>query len=341
MKIKRYYSAIKYELKNISKLKLRNIPLLFRGFKTSSSYFYDFDKYNYNLFISDYDATKVKEKSSKIGGQILKDKLYFYLYFKNIINTPRVLGYILKGSVYTLFDERMAIDEFFKSNKYYILRMKGERGGKGIKLIYYDNNEYFINYKKCDKNSFYDEIKKLNDYLITEKVYQAKYCNDIFKDSTNTIRLLTVYNENSEYADAVAAIHRFGCRDSMPADNFARGGFTSWIDIDSGKMSKIVRNPKFTKFKKEYLSKHPETNAKVEDVIIPNWHYMLKNVRKAANSFGLSTFISWDIVMTNDEDIFTIIEAGSSSDLQLIQLHQPLLKNPKIKKLMNMKSYDN
>jgi hypothetical protein len=82
-------------------------------------------------------------------------------------------------------------------------------------------------------------------WLVCAYVEQADYARTIFPDVANTIRVLTMYDDEAGQAFAAAAVHRFGTRAQGPTavDNWSRGGLTAAIDLAGGCLGRAYGFP--------------------------------------------------------------------------------------------------
>ena len=66
---------------------------------------------------------------------------------------------------------------------------------------------------------------------------------------------------------------------------------------------------------------HPDSGHPIKGVVIPNWESIKKGVLEASSHFPYLDIIAWDILPTPDG--FTVIEANTSSGVNIIQLWGP------------------
>jgi len=89
-------------------------------------------------------------------------------------------------------------------------------------------------------------------------------------------------------------------------------------------MGKAVAYPR--KGALQWHSAHPDTNVPIEGVVVPNWENVKNEVLRLAKNISMIHYIGWDVVLSNN-DIF-ILEANTNSDVNLLQVHKPLLTIP-------------
>src|SRR5699024_4774832 len=105
-------------------------------------------------------------------------------------------------------------------------------------------------------------------------------------------------------------------------DNWTQGGLSCWVDVETGVLGKGARHPKVSG-KLEWFEKHPDTDAQIEGSVIPNWDKIKNDLLNAVNKSEHLTYVGWDVVIIDDG--FRIIEGNSMPDVNLLQVHKPLL----------------
>ena len=73
---------------------------------------------------------------------------------------------------------------------------------------------------------------------------------------------------------------------------------------------------------------HPDTGAQIDGVVIPRFQEMCEGLLRVARRFP-RRYVGWDIVITPDS--WTIIEANHIPMLSALQLHRPLLLDPRLR----------
>lgn len=202
-------------------------------------------------------------------------------------------------------------------------------GGRDVMKIYYDTSEeeYFANSKSFELLSFKLFIASLEGFILEKQFIQKGPSHDLNPTSLNTLRIMTMIDPVTAEPFIAAALHRMGSSNSSFADNWSQGGLSALIDINSGKMGKAIQYP--FKGKVEYHSFHPHTHRKIEGEIIPNWNEIKAVVLRCASFVYFMPLIGWDVVVSDGQPY--ILEGNYNPDINLIQVHQPLLTNSKIK----------
>jgi hypothetical protein len=204
-----------------------------------------------------------------------------------------------------------------------VLRPHWSGGGEGVFFVDRPQDQWHINGFPCAEEDLLLIVSSLDRYVVTGYIQQAQYAARIFSRTANTIRVLTLRDADGPYVAAV--VHRFGSSRSYPVDNFhqGRGGLSVHIDPATGVMGKgLTVN---SQGKLEFFAKHPETEAPLEGVAIPNYELMVKGLMTACDNLPEALMVGWDVLMTDDG--YCVIEGNSPPGLVVWQVHQPLLSN--------------
>ncbi|NLL04834.1 MAG: hypothetical protein GX270_03400 [Clostridiaceae bacterium] len=154
----------------------------------------------------------------------------------------------------------------------------------------------------------YLRSKNLN--LIEECVQQHESINQISSSSVNTIRIVTVQNQNQ--IDIISAVIRIGVNNHV--DNFSAGGIAAPVDIETG----IVFMPAVTKMGSNKYENHPITKTQIFGFNIPYWDEIVKMVTKAAWIVPQVRTVGWDIAVTQAGPL--IIEGNDNWNKDAFQI---------------------
>lgn len=176
-------------------------------------------------------------------------------------------------------------------------------------------------------------LSGLDRYLATEFVEQADYARSIYPGTTNTLRIMTLWDAARGEAFAAAVTHRFGTSKSGLLDSFhgGRGGISSAVNPATATIGKAVARASSTRM--EWLARHPDTGERIEGVEIPGFKACLEGVLDAAGGFSYCPLIGWDVVLT--EGGYSIIEANSLPAFTVTQVHTPLLADPRTREVFS------
>lgn len=302
---------------------------LSKGFSSEKYELYKFYDSDYKLFLSDFQ----RRKSALINDQhsiILTDKNVFSDLFKKDNITANVYGTIIKGQIF-LDDEQISLAgfmNFIRQKVKVIIKIHNGAGGKNVYKLECSNDNYLINDQIISKEELNNFISGLNNYMVCEYLEQAEYSSKIYPGTVNTIRILTMIDPETNEVIMPIAVHRFGSEKTKPADNVWKGGMTALVDIETGILQKAALHSENNK-EIRWETLHPDTKVKIEGTVIPNWNEVKNKMVKIAKSVGYMKYVGWDVVVTNSG--IKIIEGNHCSDVNILQIHQPLLKDERAK----------
>lgn len=298
-----------------------------RGFSLSEYVYYNLKDNDYKDYISEYKRIL----SRNINGDykiILDDKVLFEEIFRKSIKVPENYAWIKDGIIYGLHENNISNDniiEYLMRIKIAVLKWTNGGGGKGVSVIEYKDNMFFINSKKCNETDVYNLFKYNGTAILCEYIEQGEFPKSLYPYSANTIRLVCAKKKNEKYAKIVKAVQRIGNEYSRPVDNLSSGGLVSEIDIETGKLDEAIQKigPKENILKK--FDKHPDTGMLIKDKVIPNWDNIKNQVLNLTNMYPYLNFVAWDVLIT--EKGICIIEGNASSGTDLFQLKKGVKKS--------------
>jgi hypothetical protein len=168
--------------------------------------------------------------------------------------------------------------------------------------------------------------------FIEEQLDQASFWERLFPESTNTIRVLTLWTPGEPTPFIARAVQRIGTPDTVPTDNWSAGAISAAIDLESGTLGEGRVNPlRRSGDSPERITRHPVTGARIAGAVLPHWDEVKDTVLRAAASLPFNRIAGWDVLVASD-DAPVIIEANGDSDINLLQVHGGLLADPQIRR---------
>ena len=212
------------------------------------------------------------------------------------------------------------------------LVLKWVRGGGGnnVLLCTRTADGYLVNGDPYAEAEFRSLVSSLDEYLVCEYVEQGPFGADLFPETPNTLRVITMYDEAAGEPFVAAAIHRIGTSDSAPLDNFTQGGLSAKIDRETGTLSAGAQPP--VDGDVEWHSRHPDTGTRIEGARVPGWDRIRERLLEIADGCSFVPYVGWDVIVTDEEGSFTVIEANSYPGLKSIQVHGPLLTDDRVRR---------
>lgn len=326
----------------------RRLWLWRHGFLSRADALYDAGEENYREYLSDYQ----RERAAWLNGGrsvALDNKLIFHWMMEPFAaHRVATYGLLTDGRFHDVNTLRVAADgsepvvetrgtddaatwvsERLRSEGTLVLKPCRGGGGKNVRLCSFDDGIYRVNGEERTIAEFESMVTNLDDYLVSETVEQAEYTHELFPDSVNTMRILTMYDEEADEPYIPIVAHRIGNERSAPIDNFSGGGLSAAVDRETGTLSAAVHYPYAGQL--DWHETHPDTGAQIEGVEVPGWPTVREGVLDMAAAFSHTPYIGWDVVVTGEGE-FTVIEANNSSDMNLLQVHRPLLADQRARR---------
>lgn len=318
MMVRLYYRHIFKIESNFSVPFFKRIKYNAKGFTTDQIVLYNFDENDYRDYLTEIDRWKTR-KINKEFRFLLDNKLIFTNYFKDYIRIPEIIFYTFNGYVYNSLGKSIDEDEFNKqieSHNKLIFKPIGTGGGRGVILLEKKDNKIYIDDKETSASKVYNSLIKLDNYIVNEYVFQHTYAATIYPFSVNSIRILTFF-QNGE-PKIYSATHRFGSKSSSHVDNISSGGFFANISLDDGMIG-----PAKTYLSTHSFNAHPDTNAQIKGIKIPEWDSIKSMVLRFSKKFPYIPYLAWDIVLNSKSEII-VLEINASTGLTFLQMEESL-----------------
>lgn len=256
--------------------------------------------YFYKVIFPQYD--NVKAVIPLIENKISMNKL-----FNNIgLQQSNIVVVKSDGKLTSFINEELTSEKIgqmlntLTCKKLFIKPVMG-RGGKGIIIAKRTSEGYEYN----DKKITYNYLQALSgDYVVEAAIEQHSYLNSVYSNSVNTLRAITVRNDDSS-VDFIAATLRMGTA-GREIDNSSAGGLLIGIDLNTGKG---LRPFSTYEFGIERYNKHPDSDFDFSLLEIPNWQVVKQKILITAQKLTQINLVGWDIALT--EDGIKIIEANT------------------------------
>lgn len=293
----------------------RRLWLSFHGFVPDQYEIYDLRHNSRNDFLSEFDWYR----SRRINGReafVLNNKVICAQLVGQYASVPE--NYIIRKNNNIMFPDGTIADnnhviELLKNKKKSIFKPTSTGKGKNVFLIEFKENSFYLNNEKFSNQDFLKLLHTRKDWFISEYIEQAEFLNSLFPASTNTLRMITVRNQENNAFDLLFAVLRIGRNSSVPVDNASQGGLVAKVDLETGELSeaKSLHNT-------EVYFAHPDTGAEIKGKAVPKWDETKEKIVSLSNRFAYLDFIAWDILLTDDG--FYVIEANASSGVNIVQI---------------------
>ena len=293
------------------------------GFTPKSRALYDFERYGPSAYVSDRDE-QFGWTINGPSGELLRDKHRFYAVLEECgydRYLPQRFGFVTADRIEPPSSD---IEQLLRYEDALVLKPRYGAGGADVAVCHLDGNTPEINGTPLTWASFHSALARMQGHMVTEYCEQADYAEYLFPNTPNTIRILTMH-PTSDDPFVAAAVHRIGSSTSGGVDNFSRGGLSARIFAD-GSLGPAVR---YHHGSVSWHDTHPDTGATIRGVEIPEWDHMRETVLSVCRELPALRYVGWDLLST--EDGFAILEGNNNTDTDLLQAHQPLLTDHRIR----------
>src|SRR5690625_2831886 len=308
----------------------------FRGFMSRSAILYDLDNTEPGLYVSDVQRVfRNKRMVHARLQEVINNKLTTHLLLRTMhVPSPNLLGIYSRGYVHYFPEEnktpvRDYIGSLTTGTTVFFKVFAGAEGKNIYAIRPLEGGQFEGNGEEQgldDAAQIY--TSQTRPFIIEAGLEQHPYMNDLFPNSINTIRALTLPDvENNEEPFIALAVQRIGCYRSQPSDNWSRGGLSARIDLQTGVLGKATRLPDGNA--KEWFTHHPDTGAQIEGAQLPLWEETRELILRAAREVSFLEYIGWDIVIGPNGPL--VLEANINSGVNVFQSHQPLLGDPRVR----------
>ena len=302
------------------------------GFYAETTRMYDFDTYGFDAYVSDYERVTTLASLNR-NNYILDDKVVTYLFLHEVgLPTPTVHGFVHEGKVVWLREEppRGGLDGLLERRGRLVVKSRSGSGGTGFALLRREAGTTYVNGRPVANSA---QALEGGSLLISDFVEQHEQLAAVYPNTTNTTRVMTFRDADTDEPFVACATQKFGTTRSEPVDNFAAGGLSAGVDIDAG----VLRHAKYrepragAKDSREigWLHEHPDTGMRITGMRIPHWQMVMDGAGRAAAALPDSRYVGWDLVITADG--FSILEGNNRADVN-VQMHGPLLVDERIRR---------
>lgn len=207
-------------------------------------------------------------------------------------------------------------------------------GGRGVYVVETDEESdgYRVNgstYEAADLGAL---VGGLDAYAVTERVDQSAFMADLFPDSANTIRVVTMWDYEADEPFVAWAHARIGTPASAPLDNISQGGLQAGLDVDTGELLYAADiTDKRSPVGVEWYDSHPSTDTPIVGRSVPRWSEIADELARVAEGVPQFPYVGWDVLPTGDGD-FKILELNSSPGMINTQVRSRVLDDPRARR---------
>lgn len=313
----------------------KKIGMWRKGFYANRYYYYGFGERSSDGYLSDYFNKLTRPKNGPYSS-LIDNKLYLPIYLGDYPqNIPAYLFLLTRDKTVELAGDRRVwskddpsvldrLLDLLRKQKC-VCKPVTDTGGQGILVLESRSGQFLVNNEVCTEEELRLVLRAGNNCLVSEFVPQHSYAARLNATTTNTVRLLTCWDDETNEPFVARAFHRIGRPGMYGADNGALGGLLTDVDISTGTLGQTAL-PNARRV--DYVERHPDTAVQICGTKIPRFDAMVDQVLQMCRTLNFIPYIAWDIVVT--EDAFKVLELNSNTDLYGYQLFGPLLSDARL-----------
>lgn len=296
------------------------------GFFADKVNLYDFERFGHGAYVTDYQRHVKSDDLNSPYQYVLGDKFVAHHVLQGIGAPVPTLFAVIEHGRFIANDleskAALSLDALLRQVDKVAIKPRTGSGGIGFAAASLKNGVLHLNEAPAESKAPFQS----GAYLVSQFVSQSTYAANLFSRTTNTLRVCTMWDHEREEPFVAFAVQRIGTSTSFPVDNWGAGGLSADVDIETGVLGRAATKPKLGK--PVWHDVHPETGAQIAGVQIPNWQAMTSELVKIAKRLPGMEYLGWDVAMTPDG--IAILEANNRTDVNLVQVHRPLLLNKRI-----------
>lgn len=285
-------------------------------------------------YVSDLSAYLTHDRINGRFTELINNK-YTFGRMLNLLGmpVPGIRGLIVRGAFYPLDSSQVLtptafLSEAFAEGTALALRPIWGYHGYGFIGLRREGTEFHLNGVTVDAGQLAQLFGGLDEYLVSEFVEQGAFSRALYPPTVNTIRIVTLSDGDRPFI--ARAVLRIGTSRSFPVDNFkaGHGGLSALIDPESGRLGPGALAD--AGGKPEWHARHPESGAPIAGVVIPGWVDLCQKMLDCAGRLAFIRSFGWDVVLTDHG--FSILEGNSKPGMPVLQVHGPLLTDPRVRR---------
>lgn len=161
-----------------------------------------------------------------------------------------------------------------------------------------------------DYNELFAKLTENKQYLIEDAIVQHPRMNELYSGSVNTLRMVTLVNNQNE-PHFMYALIRMGQKGAK-VDNISSGGMYAPVNADG-----VITHPAFCDKEGFCHDIHPTSGTKLVGFEIPYFKEAVELVKKAALVIPGMRYVGWDIAITDKGPI--LVEGNNFPSYDMVQ----------------------
>lgn len=249
---------------------------------------------------------------------LTRDKFVFGQYAKSLgFPVPTTIALISEGKLSWVENAGAFIDieEIMKKDISAFCKECTGEGGSGAFSLEIKDGVILINNERSSVGELKERTKGAK-YIIQNRVRNHPVIANIYPNSVNTIRVVTVCKNNQ--------IHLFDARlrtgaNGSVVDNACFGGVVIGINNDGSLMNWGYQEPGKTNSSNLIVEEsHPDTRARFAGVKIPYWEDIITMTKNFHSYYYGIPSMGWDVAITPEGPVY--LECGEDWEMQGTQI---------------------
>ena len=260
------------------------------GFLSHSCIFYSLNKTNVTQYVSDFSRYVKTPLINQEYAFVLNNKLIFSKMLQNY-HTYLIPIYCLvqQGGILPIdgnisFRTPESIIELCKQKKQLVIKPTSGALGEKVHFFRVESEQCFLDNSPLSSAEFLRFLLGLDDYIISDYIQQHEYAAAIFRYSTNTLRILTMWDYEQDMPFIAMAMHRFGRTSTIPIDNWSQGGISCAVNLETGTLGQGATYAGGTEL--QWHDIHPDTGAQITGISIPHWKAVVSTLLDIAKQLA-------------------------------------------------------
>ncbi len=234
----------------------------------------------------------------------LNNRDYYYVFDDKLAFDKRFEKY-LRRDFCDLNDGFEAFEAFLSGKDVFFGKQPLSFGGLGV--------EKFRLSEHPDHQKLYEELIEKKMFLAEEAIVQHPTMNELCDRSINTVRIVTILNDNNE-AKFIYALIRVG-NGKNDVDNITSGGMYTLLDPDG-----TISHPLFCDKTVTYYEVHPNNGKVFKGFKVPYFEEAVAMCKEAAFVEPNMRYVGWDVGITPDGPVF--VEGNNLPGYDMGQNHR-------------------
>jgi hypothetical protein len=293
------------------------------------------------LYLSDLARTEHGERYNAPFTIVLQDKLIFWGMMRGLSDAVAPVAALIHGSLLTWLEGPRAgttqpLQEGLEALEGRHV-LKSPRGSRGQQIFAFEQRAGVAMVDGVDLPvARLAEIFAGSILIVCPFVQQAPYAERIFPQTANSVRLLTIFDDERRAPFLAAVCHRFGRAGAVSiADNWDRGGLLADLDLETGVLGQAVWLD--AEGRRGEGPAHPDSGARITGVAVESWPRIRSGILDLAARVPFLPVIGWDVVATAGG--YSILEGNGRPGLTSVQAFRPLLANPRVRRCMGRRGF--